>query len=276
MYLEPCIHQSGSIGSSQLGRWTKEAALEELRALIGEVDELTTLRRFSAPHTHWVTGTLRLLEEVFGRSSRYYLSVADLRWRETATFIVDDRDPAAEIDRRHQEAYVHQLDAARGFLQAAGDELKSSTVEQVYKGKDAAREIGDLVKVLGLVERKLRKIIRQAPEREREVQDAVENLLVAADVDHSRETDSIEYSSKTYTPDFGLPCLGLALEVKLSNRDGREKEIIAEVNDDILAYKTKYANVLFVVYDTGFIRDVDRFLGQFEQHEGVLARVVKH
>jgi hypothetical protein len=64
--------------------------------------------------------------------------------------------------------------------------------------------------------------------------------------------------------------------VKLSGRAGREKEIIAEMNDDILAYKAKYGNILFVVYDVGFIRDVDRFVSQFEQHEGVLVRVIKH
>ena len=91
-----------------------------------------------------------------------------------------------------------------------------------------------------------------------------------------RETDSIEYSSKTYIPDFSLSRIDLALEVKLAVRQGREKEIIGEINDDILAYKTNYGNLLFVVYDAGLIRDVDRFSSQFEQHDGVLVRVIKH
>ncbi len=64
--------------------------------------------------------------------------------------------------------------------------------------------------------------------------------------------------------------------MKLCNRPEREKEIIAEINDDILAYSSRFGNLLFVVYDLGFIRDIDRFASTFEQHEGVLVRVVKH
>ena len=52
--------------------------------------------------------------------------------------------------------------------------------------------------------------------------------------------------------------------------------MIAEINDDILAYSTEYGNLIFAIYDVGSIRDVDRFASQFEQHDGVLVRVVKH
>jgi hypothetical protein len=68
----------------------------------------------------------------------------------------------------------------------------------------------------------------------------------------------------------------LAIEVKFCGREGREKEIIAEINDDILAYKTKFGNLVFAVYDCGFIRDVDRFVGNSEEAQGVVVRVVKH
>ncbi len=44
---------------------------------------------------------------------------------------------------------------------------------------------------------------------------------------------------------------------------------------DILAYQTKYANILFVVYDCGQIRDVERFIGSFESHPNVVVKVVK-
>ena len=59
-------------------------------------------------------------------------------------------------------------------------------------------------------------------------------------------------------------------------KEGREKEIITEINDDILAYQTKYGNLLFVVYDVGFIRDIDRFIDSFEKSTNVIVRVVKH
>jgi len=95
-------------------------------------------------------------------------------------------------------------------------------------------------------------------------------------VPFSRETVRIEYSSKTYTPDFTMEQLDLATEIKFCPVAGREKDIIAEINDDILAYRTRYGNLLFVVYDVGQIRDVDRFVASFEQHENVIVRVVKH
>jgi len=33
---------------------------------------------------------------------------------------------------------------------------------------------------------------------------------------------------------------------------------------------------LFVVYDTGFIRDIDDFIGAFEKQGNVMVKVVKH
>ena len=52
--------------------------------------------------------------------------------------------------------------------------------------------------------------------------------------------------------------------------------MVAEINDDILAYRTMSGNLLFVVYDVGYIRDVDLFSEAFEQHQNVIVRVVKH
>jgi len=51
---------------------------------------------------------------------------------------------------------------------------------------------------------------------------------------------------------------------------------IAQINDDILAYRTKYGNAFFIVYDCGFIRDVDLFISSFEAQGDVYVRVVKH
>ena len=36
------------------------------------------------------------------------------------------------------------------------------------------------------------------------------------------------------------------------------------MNDDILAYQTKFANTMFVVYDMGVIRDVTAFASSFK------------
>jgi len=263
-------------------KWTKESASAELDALIAEIPDLVKQRRYCAEHTRWVARVLRVLEQVFGEKSRYYVSFACLRWSQSGSFLVGGPgdpegswNPQAAVDRRHQEAYVRDLDTAKGFLMAALDELQRVGINGVYEGKNTGPESSGLVKILTLVEHKLRKVIRATPTKEKEVQDAVESLLIGADVPFGRESVSIEYSSKTYVPDFVFQPLDLVLEVKLCNRADREKEIIAEINDDVLAYGSKYGNQVFVVYDIGLIRDVDRFCSAFENQDGVLVRVVK-
>jgi len=256
--------------------WDTDSALRELDARIAEIDALREVERFSAPHARWVARTLGFLEEVFGAASRYYLTLASLQWSDTGSFVIQTWDIQSAVESRHYQAYLRQLDSAKGFLQAAADDLRRLGIAEVYRGKDTKPESSAIVKVLNLVERKLRKVIREEPKGEPEIQDAFENLLVAADVEYHREAESIPYSSKTYIPDFTFPRLDLAVELKLSARDEHEKKLIAQVNDDILAYRTKYGNVLFVVYDIGVIRDVDRFSSHFESHEGILVRVVKH
>lgn len=259
-----------------MSRWNKETALTELSSLIDDAQRLKQSRRMSAEHTRWLAKTFQFLEGVFGTSSIYYLSLKQLRWQQTGSFVVQAWDIQGALDERHHQAYVHDLDTAKGLLQAAFDELQSSSMSDVYQGRDSPAEASGILKVLAIAERKLRKTIREIPTREREVQDAFENLLIGADLDFSRETDSIEYSSKTYVPDFTISKLDLAVEIKLSNRAEREKEVIAEINDDILAYRQKYGNIIFVIYDLGFIRDIDRFVSQFEENDGVVVRVVKH
>jgi REase_DpnII-MboI len=259
--------------------WTQDAALLELDQLMAELVDLSTQRRFSAPHTRWVARTLAILEEVFGQESRYYQSIAGLSWTHSGHYVLvgsDALNPERALDRRGQEAYLRHLDSAKGILQAAADHLMRVGLEAIYQGKNSPPEASLILKVLGICEQKLRKAVRDIPKAEKEVQDALENLLLGADIPYSRETESIEYSSKTYTPDFTISRADLALEAKLCARAGREKEIIAEINDDILAYRTKFGNSIFVVYDCGFIRDVDRFAQQFEAQTGVLVRVVKH
>lgn len=259
-----------------MSRWNKETALTELTSLIHEAQSLTQSQRMSAEHTRWLAKTLQFLESVFGTSSIYYLSFKQLQWQQSGSFVIQSWDIQGALDVRHHQAYVRDLDAAKGLLQAAHDELESVSLDEVYQGRDSPAEASGILKVLAIAERKLRKTVRKLPSCEREIQDAFENLLIGADLDYSREAESIEYSSKKYVPDFTISKLDLAVEIKFSGRSEREKEIIAEINDDILAYRQKFGNIFFVIYDTGFIRDIDRFADQFEENDGVVVRVIKH
>ena len=259
-----------------MSNWTTESALLELEKLGGETQELSKESRFSAPHTRWVAQTLTFLEEVFGLESRYYLTFANFRWAETASFIVQTWNPESAINSKHHQAYLRNLESSRGLLQAAADELRRKGIAGVYRGKNTPPESSAIVRVLNLAEQKVRKVVRKSPAAEKEIQDAFENLLIASELTYLRESERIAYSSKDYVPDFTLQRLDLAIDIKLCTRPEHEKTAIAEINDDILAYRTRYGNVLFVVYDVGVIRDVERFVANFERNEGVLVRVVKH
>jgi hypothetical protein len=261
--------------------WTKETALKELNNLIEQVTAVKRGTRFSAEHTRWMFRTRRILEEIFGRNSPYYAFFTAMEWQKTGTLVIPTGPqlphPLVAMEQMHHAAYLEQLESTKGMLQEAASYLESADdISAVYQGKDTAPEASDIVRIIHLAEHQLRRTIRERPKGETEVQDALENLLIGADIDYKREKESIEYSSKTYIPDFTFPRLDLALDCKFCGTDIAEKRLIKEINDYIVAFRTKYGNIAFVVYDLGFIRDIDLFVGSFERHQNVIVRIVKH
>ena len=126
----------------------------------------------------------------------------------------------------------------------------------------------------------LRASMFSTPEKEAEVQDNIERLLIGKGmvkaIDYDRETGKLEFSGKEYIPDFILPKLNLCVEVKLL-REGRKSRIIDEINADITAYSTKYERILFVVYDLGVIRDESEFRRDIENSgENIKVIIIKH
>jgi hypothetical protein len=260
--------------------WTLESALAELNEL---VETLIPLQKdgypTSADHIRWHIRTVGFLKEVFGVQSPIYRRFAGIRWRYSGSMAVmwtDLHNPMAAQMRHDMPVYLEALEIAGGILMGAMDDLNRKGIEGVYEGKDTGPEASLLLQIMNLAELKLRKVIRAKPQKEREIQDAFENLVIANDIPHSREKETIEYSSKAYIPDFTVQKADLAIDIKLATADEHEKALIPQINDDILAYRTKYGNLLFVVYDCGIIRDVDRFIGSFEANGPVSVRVVKH
>ena len=136
-------------------QWTKESAIKELRALAADAETLATQRRYSADHTKWIANVLAVLEEVFGRESRYFLTFASLSWSHEGQLIIGGiRDPEgslnpqAAIERRHHQAFLSQLETARGLLLAAAEHLEKRDLETVYEGKDTPPESSSLVRIL--------------------------------------------------------------------------------------------------------------------------------
>lgn len=255
-------------------KWNKQDAVSALEGLINEIPVVADGSRKSAIHTRWLANSLRILEEVFGPKSRYYLTLAHFSWSETGRMIVSGWDPESEIERRHQQAFRNQMDQALGLINSAIDHLKQSEITDVYEGKNTAQEASELMKIITLAEKKLRQIVRTIPDKEKEVQDKYEDLLIANDIEYSKEFPHIEYSSKQYVPDFSFSRINLAVEIKLCKND--EKILIGQINDDILAYKTQFSNLLFIIYDLGQIRDIETFKRSFESNDDVIIQVIKH
>lgn len=127
---------------------------------------------------------------------------------------------------------------------------------------------------------RLRSAIFRPPKDEREIQDAVEQLLIGRGLqkgeDYDREVGRVKISVKEVVPDFILMNLDLGLELKFVNSAARVKEVVDEINADIAAYSKRYRTLLFIVYDLGHIRDELEFRRDLERSGNVSVIVVKH
>lgn len=130
------------------------------------------------------------------------------------------------------------------------------------------------------IKNKLRNTIFTLPDKEKEVQNAIETLFVGKGwnkgIDYDREAGKFMFSGKEYIPDFIVPKLNLCIEVKLL-KDGRKSKIIEEINADITAYDKEFKRQLFVVYDLGVIRDEIEFKRDIENaKDDIKVIIVKH
>jgi len=241
-----------------------------------EIDKLKENLAFSKEHVKWVSDSLYLLEDIFGRNSRIFITFAglDYQFKGNAVGQLHQLEQIKVIKDR--QAYLQDLEIAQGIFQSGIDLIKRKGIEQVFEGKNTPKEASEIVRIVSIVENSLRRAIRNLPTKEKEIQDALETLFIGAGLEFTREKEHIIYSTKTYVPDFTFNKIEMLVEVKFCADASKEKELIAEINDDILAYKTKYPNLIFVVYDVGIIRDQDQFKKAFEKQNSVIVKVVKH
>ena len=167
-----------------------------------------------------------------------------------------------------------RADLWRSYLERAAARLRA--LAAYLRSRVAAPE-KQVEAVYEVIETKLRPMMRtEKPEKESDVQNALESLLIARSLDYERDKIRIPYSSKSYSPDFTLDSFDLAVEVKLCKEPQDEKRIVGEINEDIPAYSTKYRHIIFVVYDLGIIANVAQFRAGIESNAGVRVLVVKH
>jgi len=255
---------------------TKKNAIDELNDLIRQIPQVANAGRNSATHIQWLFNCNNALERIFGKKSSFYATFTSLRWKETGSFIIQTWDWDEAIEERHHQAFLQCIEMARGTFLAAIDEInRTDDIKDVFKDKTEV-ESNAAIKLLNIINNKFRKFFCNTPNNEKEVQNEFEKLLFTHDFIYTREKENIPYSSKAYKPDFILNDLNMAIELKICNRPSREKEIISEINDDILAYNTKYKNSLFIIYDIGKIRDIELFKSSFTKYENVFIIVIKH
>ena len=108
------------------------------------------------------------------------------------------------------------------------------------------------------IQSRLRTVIYQKPDKEVEMQNGIESLLLGRGLskgaDYDRKSGKFEFSGKEYVPDFIFPKMSLCIEVKLV-REGKKSKTIEEISADITAYKKAYQRQLYVVYDLGCIQN---------------------
>ncbi|MCJ7559594.1 hypothetical protein MUO79_03115 [Candidatus Bathyarchaeota archaeon] len=255
-----------------------DEATKLLEKSVREIDGLEKSHRFSREHTKWVSNTIYLLEELFGKKSRIFISFWHLTWQFRGSTVIEGYQVQEQIDGLNNQAYLEDLDSARGILESGIELIKRKGLDSVYEGKDTPKEASEILKIVSLVENNLRKVVRNKPTKETEINDALEALFIGAGLDgeFTREKEHIIYSSKTYIPDFVFKQVETIVETKFCDSEGRKKEIIGEINDDIVAYQTKYANLIFVVYDMGIIRNIDEFRESIEKQKSVIVKIIKH
>lgn len=251
-------------------------ATELLEKSAKQIDSLKVNNAFSKEHIKWVSDTLFLLEDIFGQNSRIFTTFAHLQWQFKGSFVACADDYEQEKARRDQQAFQQDLEIAQGLFESGIDLIKRKGLEGVFKGKDTPKEASEIVRIVSIIENSLRKAVRNKPTKEREIQDALEVLFIGASLEFTREKEHILYSSKTYIPDFVFKKIETVVEVKFCDKADDEKALIAQINDDILAYQTKYPNLIFVVYDIGIIRNIDEFKESFEKQNSVIVKIIKH
>lgn len=152
--------------------------------------------------------------------------------------------------------------------------VRLNSLASYLKTKLGAKE-REHEQIIDLIRANLRASFYQDPKNEREVQDVLEIIFRVRTLDYRREKDTVPYSTKRYIPDFTFNRIGLAVEVKLCKDRNREKEMIDEINGDIIGYSGRYDRSLFVIYDLGYIRDTTQFSADIEKNPNVHVLIVK-
>jgi hypothetical protein len=211
------------------------------------------------------------------------------KWSATNSFVrAYNRFAQKYHELSHESVMTFNEDSLRSWAESLWP-IQKGLFDQVYSElliltsqlsdyeNGASASISELSDLLSS---NLRKVIFSKPNKESEVQNAVESLLVGRGyqkgVHYDRESGRVKYSGKDFIPDFNFHSLNTALEIKLIREGISPSTIVEQLSADIPAYKSAYSSILFCVYDLGSLRDVHEFQNDLQNTDGVRVCVVKH
>lgn len=181
------------------------------------------------------------------------------------------------------------IDPFENFFQCFWDTSLTNvvidSVDQAIGVYEQALEDPDLVNfkymdgldIRTAIERALRPSFRRGqPTCEKEVQDAIEDILNALGVVFVRDKEVAPTGPKASRPDFTVEAMDLAIEAKFAKEGHGASAIQEEINADITAYKTKWKRLMFVIYDLGIIDDPHQMIRENERKLGVSVLIIKH
>lgn len=116
--------------------------------------------------------------------------------------------------------------------------------------------------------------IKNPPQNEKDVQDILWIMLRSQHERLERKETLPKYGVKAYRPDFGVPELGVLIEVKFIG----EKTLVPSIQEAILADLTGYLNestryngAIEIVYDYAHkLRDPRKFIEDLRASEGII------
>ena len=228
----------------------KEIVLRLARSLMSDIKKQMSSGMKAGTDVRPYAKTYSLLRE---RIIAFGISESDKLVPELPKGIYDSRFSFDSHDVERNVAFFDELSVAIsqmvGFLEA---------IQQ-----NSARILTELEEFLF---KNLRKNVINRPNEEKDIQNIIAIMLNSKGYSYEREIVRISYSAKEFIPDFTFDDLNAVLEVKFCKTDKKEKDLVDEINADILAYLTRYSNLTFLIYDMGIIRDVDAFSKDIEKN----------
>jgi len=189
-----------------------------------------------------------------------------------------------ELFRRHQQGVNGVLEQRLGkhLADIRRGTLPTTCLLRIVGGGEHTVDPKErcLIRLRDLLCRGLPPIFQtKPPDNERAVQDAGEGLFQASAETLHRESPQIPFAAVTTKPDFSVPrgeLPPLFLEFKYIKQRRALNRVQTEMTSRVTVYRQQGAWILFLVYDPDrAIADDDKFIGDFQAHEGVWVGIAR-